>query len=82
MNLTVESAAATMGATIAPISSLQAVVSARVIGTGDELLGRTVTGLVFGREGYNDAGQLTFIATFYDGSSTPFLATPIVANRR
>ncbi len=48
----------------------------RVIGTGEALLGRTVAGLNFSREGLNDAGQLAFTAFFDDGSSGVFLATP------
>jgi hypothetical protein len=48
----------------------------RVIGTGDRLLGRTITGLLFSREGLNDRGQLVFVAFFDDGSSAVFLATP------
>jgi len=51
-------------------------VNDRVIGTGDKLLGRTVTGLLFSREGLNDSGQLAFTAFFDDGSSGVFLATP------
>jgi len=50
----------------------------RVIGTGDALGRRTVSGIVFTRDGYNDAGQLAFVATFTDGSSGIFLATPQV----
>ncbi|HSI59237.1 MAG TPA: choice-of-anchor tandem repeat NxxGxxAF-containing protein [Ideonella sp.] len=49
----------------------------RVIGTGDILQGRVVDGLAFSREGLNDAGQLAFIAFFRDGSSAPYLATPV-----
>lgn len=48
----------------------------RVIGTGDLLLGRTITSLTFSREGLNDSGQLTFTAFFDDGTSGVFLATP------
>lgn len=48
----------------------------RVIGTGDRLLGRTITGLDFSREGLNDRGELAFTAFFDDGSSGVFLASP------
>jgi hypothetical protein len=48
----------------------------RVIGTGDTLGQRTVSGIVFTRDGYNDAGQLAFVAHFSDGTSGIFLATP------
>jgi hypothetical protein len=48
----------------------------RVIATGDVLFGRTVTSILFGREGLNDAGQLAFTAFFDDGSSAVVLATP------
>lgn len=34
----------------------------RVIGVGDSLLGGTVTGILFDREGLNDNGQLAFTA--------------------
>ena len=51
-------------------------VADRVIGVGDALFGRIVTGLLFGREGLNDAGQLAFTAFFDDGSSAVVLATP------
>jgi hypothetical protein len=49
----------------------------RVIGTGDALGGRTVAGIVFTRDGLNDAGQLAFVAHFTDGSSGIFVATPV-----
>ncbi len=39
----------------------------RVIGTGDALFGSAVTGLSFGNEGLNDAGQLAFRASLADG---------------
>lgn len=48
----------------------------RVIGRGDRVGGRLVKGVLFGREGLNDAGQLAFTAIFADGSSQGFLATP------
>jgi hypothetical protein len=48
----------------------------RVIGTGDALGTHTVSGIVFTRDGYNDAGQLAFVAYFTDGSSNIILATP------
>ncbi|MDQ2696982.1 MAG: hypothetical protein M3Z21_16715 [Pseudomonadota bacterium] len=48
----------------------------RVIGTGDTLAGRRVSGLSFSREGLNDSGQLAFTAFFEDGSAGVFLATP------
>ncbi len=48
----------------------------RVIGTGDKLAGRSITNVVFAREGLNDAGQLGFTAFFKDGSSGVFVATP------
>ena len=48
----------------------------RVIGVGDALFGRIIVGLLFGREGLNDAGQLAFTAFFDDGSSAVVLATP------
>ena len=48
----------------------------RVIGTGDQLLGRTIIGLDFSREGLNDRGELAFTAFFDDGSSGVFLASP------
>ena len=51
-------------------------VNDRVIGTGDRLLGRTVIGLLFSREGLNDSGELAFTAFFDDGSSGVFLASP------
>lgn len=49
----------------------------RVIGTGDLLFGRRVSGVVFSREGLNDQGQLAFAVLFDDGSSGVFLATPV-----
>lgn len=52
-------------------------VADRVIGTGDVLLGRTVSGVLFSREGLNDVGQLAFTAFFEDGSAGVFLATPV-----
>jgi hypothetical protein len=48
----------------------------RVIATGDLLLGRRITNLLFSREGLNDNGQIAFTAFFEDGSSGVFLATP------
>jgi hypothetical protein len=51
-------------------------VGGRIIGTGDMLLGRTISSLSFGREGFNDNGQLTFTAFFDDGTSAIFLASP------
>lgn len=51
----------------------------RVIGTGDLLLGRTITSLTFSREGFNDNGQLAFTALFDDGTSGVFLASPLAA---
>ena len=49
----------------------------RVVGSGDTLLGRTVSGIVFGREGLNDKGQLAFTAFFDDGSAAVVLASPV-----
>jgi hypothetical protein len=54
----------------------------RVIGRGDRVGGRLVKGVLFGREGLNDAGQLAFTAIFADGSSQGFLATPKVPAQR
>lgn len=52
-------------------------VADRVIGTGDLLLGRTISTVLFSREGLNDAEQLAFTAFFKDGSAGVFLATPL-----
>jgi hypothetical protein len=49
----------------------------RVIGTGDTLFGKTITGLNFGREGFNSLGQLAFTAFFDDGTAGIFLASPV-----
>ena len=38
--------------------------------------GPDLVGIAFSREGYNDAGQLAFIAFFTDGTSAPHGATP------
>lgn len=51
-------------------------VADRVIGTGDRLGGREVRGVLFGRQGLNDEGQLAFTAVFRDGSTRAYLATP------
>jgi hypothetical protein len=40
----------------------------KVITTGDTLFGSTVTGLTFSPKGFNDAGQIAFIASFGDDS--------------
>ena len=48
----------------------------RVIATGDRLMGRTIIGLEFSREGLNDQGEIAFTAFFEDGSSGVFLASP------
>lgn len=50
----------------------------RVIGSGDLLEGRRVSGVLFGRQGLNDDGQLAFTAVFRDGSTRAYLATPVV----
>ena len=49
----------------------------RVIGSGDLLEGRRVSGVLFGRQGLNDDGQLVFTAVFRDGSTRAYLATPV-----
>lgn len=54
----------------------------RVIGRGDRLGGRVVKGVLFGRDGLNDAGQVAFVAVFSDGSTRAYLATPKVAQQR
>jgi hypothetical protein len=51
-------------------------IAGRVLGTGDTLFGRIVSGVALSREGLNDAGQLAFTAFFDDGSAGIFLATP------
>lgn len=53
----------------------------RVIGRGDRLGGRYVKGVLFGRDGLNDAGQLAFVAVFADGTTRAYLATPKAALR-
>jgi hypothetical protein len=47
-----------------------------VIATGDPLLGSTVTGLSFFRDGLNDAGQVAFLATLADGRRVIVRADP------
>jgi hypothetical protein len=49
----------------------------RIIGTGDSLLGSTVSSVAFWREGLNDHGQVAFFARLTDGSSGIFVATPV-----
>lgn len=49
----------------------------RVIGSGDLLLGRVVQTIEIVREGYNERGQLAFLAHFEDGYSAAFVATPV-----
>ena len=50
-------------------------VADRVIGTGDMLEGRRVAGVLFGRQGLNDAGQLAFTVVFRDGGTRAYLAS-------
>ncbi len=52
----------------------------RVILTGNALDGSTVTNLILGREGLNNAGQLAFRAQLADGRSVVFRATPSMAH--
>jgi len=52
-------------------------VNNQVIATGDSLFGSTVTGLLFGPEGYNDAGQVAFLATLADGRIVIARAEPV-----
>lgn len=52
-------------------------VNDRVIGSGDQLLGHVVKTIEFSRQGYNERGQLVFLAHFDDGSSAVFLARPV-----
>ena len=47
-----------------------------VIGFGDTLFGKTMTGVLIGREGLNDSGQVAFEAFFDDFSAGIFVATP------
>ncbi|MEQ9481164.1 DUF7453 family protein [Coleofasciculus sp. F4-SAH-05] len=51
-------------------------VSDKVITIGDPLFGSTVTSLGFSNQGFNDAGQVAFLAQLADGSSGIFLADP------
>lgn len=48
----------------------------KVIATGDQLLGSTVTNIGFSREGINNSGQIAFYATLANGSSGIFRADP------
>jgi hypothetical protein len=49
----------------------------RVAMVGDPLDGSTITGLVMGRNGLNDQGQVVFSAELADGRQGIFVATPI-----
>ena len=48
----------------------------RVFGTGDALFGSTITQLIFGPAGFNDAGQLAFNYTLANGVQGIAVATP------
>ena len=48
-----------------------------VVSVGDALLGSTVTDLAFVAEGFNDAGQLAFLAQLADGREAVVIATPL-----
>lgn len=50
--------------------------SARVLGSGDQLDGRTVGLVMVGREGLNNHGQLAVYVHFQDGAQGIYLATP------
>ncbi|MGD1899865.1 MAG: choice-of-anchor tandem repeat NxxGxxAF-containing protein [Phormidesmis sp.] len=53
----------------------------RIIATGDDLFGATVTGLDFTQQtGLNNSGQLTFNASFADGSIGVYRADPEEGN--
>jgi len=52
-------------------------VNNQVIATGDPLFGSTVTSFLFGPEGYNDAGQVAFLATLADGRIVIARAAPV-----
>jgi len=54
-------------------------VADRVIGTGDTMFGRTVSGILISREGLNNSGQISFEVFFDDGEAAVVLATPLVA---
>lgn len=56
-------------------------VADRVIGTGDVLDGRRVAGVLFGRQGLNDDGQLAFTVVYRDGGTRAYLATPVARAR-
>lgn len=51
-------------------------VANKVIATGDTLFGSTVTGLTFSPKGFNDAGQIAFIASLGNGRQGLFRADP------
>lgn len=48
----------------------------KVIASGDSLFGSTVTTVGFFQEGLNDAGQVTFVAQFANGSQAIIRANP------
>jgi len=48
----------------------------KVIAVGDPLAGSTVTELIFGREGLNNAGQVAFVARLTDGTQGVYRADP------
>ena len=48
----------------------------KVIAVGDELFGSTVTSLSFSKKGFNDAGQVAFLAGLADGTGGIFRADP------
>lgn len=48
----------------------------KVIVTGDTLFGSTVTNLRFSRNGFNDAGQIAFVASLENGRQGLFRADP------
>ncbi|MEQ8464310.1 DUF7453 family protein [Coleofasciculus sp. E1-EBD-02] len=51
-------------------------VADKVIAIGDPLFGSTVTSLAFSNKGFNDAGEVAFLAKLADGSSGIFRAEP------
>ncbi len=51
----------------------------KVIAVGESLSGLTVAWLVFGREGVNDAGQVTFVAHFPDHTQAVYRADPVAS---
>lgn len=49
----------------------------RLVGAGDVIAGKTLQQVLFGREGFNNRGQLAFYGRFTDGSQAIILATPV-----